>query len=49
MADTSFKLFPIKDQTFMASIQKGGEVLKFIACLQALLFLSNRSILYFSE
>ena len=32
------KLFPIRDQTFMTSTQKGGN-LKFIQCLWILLFL----------
>ena len=35
----------MRDQTFMASTQKGGEeVSKFVACLWILLFLNNRSI-----
>ena len=33
----------------MTSIQKGGEVLKFAACLRALLFLNNRSIVHFCQ
>ena len=44
------KLFCMRDQKFMTSIQKGGEeVLKFVACLRALLFLNNRSIVHFCE
>ena len=40
----------MKDQTFMTSTQKGGEeVLKFVACLQILLFLNNISIVHFCE
>ena len=35
----------MRDQTFMASTQKGGEeVSKFVAYLWILLFLNNRSI-----
>ena len=34
----------------MASAQKGGKkVLKFVACLQILLILKNRSIVHFCE
>ena len=40
----------MRDQTFITSIQKGGEeVLKFAACLQALLLLNNRTIVNFCE
>ena len=45
-----FKLFPIRDQTFTSSPQKGGKKdSKFVACLEILLSLNNRSILHFSE
>ena len=33
----------------MTSIEKGGEVLKFAACLRALLFQNNRSIVHFCQ
>ena len=40
--------FPVRDQTFMTSTRRrGGEVLKFVTCLQILLFLNNRSIVHF--
>ena len=40
----------MRDQTFMTSIQKGGEeVLKFVTCLQAHLLLNNRSFVHFCE
>ena len=44
----------LRDQTFMPSIQKGGDnlgsdVLQFVECLRALLILNNRSIVHFCE
>ena len=40
----------MRDQTLMTSMQKGGgEVLKVVASLQMLLFLSNTSIILFCE
>ena len=37
----------MRDQTFMISTQKGGDkVLKFVAYLQILLYLNNRSIVH---
>ena len=40
----------MRDQTFTTSTRREGEeVLKFVTCLQILLFLSNRSIVHFCE
>ena len=46
---TCFKnFFPVRDQAFMTPIRrKDGEVLKFVMCLQILLFLNSRSIVRF--
>ena len=45
-----FKLFPMRDKTFMTPTQKGGEeVLKFVTCLWILLVLNNRSIVHFRK
>ena len=42
------KFFPVRDKAFMTSTRTGvGEVLKFVTCLQILLFLNNRSIVHF--
>ena len=38
----------LRGRTFMTSTQKrGGRVLKFVTCLWILLFLNNKSIVYF--
>ena len=43
-----FWMEQLRDHTFMMSTQKGGrEVMKFCTCLWILLFLNNRSIVYF--
>ena len=39
----------MRDQTFMTSTQRSEEVLKFVTCLQILLFLNNRSIVHFAN
>ena len=45
-----FKLFPMRDQAFITSIQKEGEeVLKSVVCLWALLLLNNRSFVNFCK
>ena len=45
-----FKLFPMRDETFMTPTQKGGEeVLKFVTCLWILLVLNSRSIVHFRK
>ena len=42
------KFYIHRDHTFIPSTQKGGGgVLKFVKCLWILLFLNNRSIVYF--
>ena len=43
------KLFPMQDQIFMTSSQKGVEILKFVTCLWIQLFLKSISVVHFCK